>query len=431
MERKINADDIVVPPGYIIEPAYTQVNVPTAVAFSEDGTVFLTDAGMTDGNGKVLVLRDGKFDILAQGFKPPLVGITYHGRRLYIAHRGRVTVMKPSGQREDIVTGLPSFGDHENNPIVVGPDGKLYFGQGTATNSGIVGPDNRWLADNPYFHDHAGATIQLTGLNFASKNILTPASDEIVETGAFVPYGVATAKGQWVPGVVRASGSILRVNKDGSELEQVAWGLRNPFGLQFDPTGRLWTINNGMDERGSRPVANCPDEFHEILPGTWYGWPDYAAGEPVTQPWFESDGFKPSFLFAGHPMIPPRPFACFAPHTAAAGFVFSHSHHFGHVGDAFIAELGSEAPATTGGKPAPKVGHRVSRLQMRDGELHAFAQNRSQLPASRDGGGGLERPMNVCFGPDNTLYIIDIGILRVGRGFEKHTGVVWRMRRRS
>ena len=45
--------------------------------------------------------------------------------------------------------GLPSRGDHHNNQLTVGPDGKLYFGQGTATNSGVVGLDSfhmGWLA---------------------------------------------------------------------------------------------------------------------------------------------------------------------------------------------------------------------------------------------------------------------------------------------
>ena len=47
-----------------------------------------------------------------------------------------------SGGLRDLVTGLPSLGDHHNNQIAAGPDGKIYFGQGVATNSGVVGVDN-------------------------------------------------------------------------------------------------------------------------------------------------------------------------------------------------------------------------------------------------------------------------------------------------
>lgn len=39
----------------------------------------------------------------------------------------------------------------------------------------------------------------------------------------------------------------------------------------------------------------------------------------------------------------------------------------------FIAEFGSEAPETTGGKPLPKVGHRVSRIDMNTGKIYTFA----------------------------------------------------------
>ena len=59
------------------------------------------------------------------------------------------------------------MGDHHNNQIAFGPDGRLYFGQGTATNSGIVGQDNfyafPWLALVPTFHDVPGKNVTLTG----------------------------------------------------------------------------------------------------------------------------------------------------------------------------------------------------------------------------------------------------------------------------
>lgn len=50
--------------------------------------------------------------------------------------------MKPDGTKEDIISGLPSQGDHHNIQVIFGRDGKMYFGQGTATNSGVVGLDN-------------------------------------------------------------------------------------------------------------------------------------------------------------------------------------------------------------------------------------------------------------------------------------------------
>lgn len=51
-------------------------------------------------------------------------------------------MVKADGSKQDILTGLPNFGDQHNNRVIFGPDGKIYFDQGTATNSGVVGEDN-------------------------------------------------------------------------------------------------------------------------------------------------------------------------------------------------------------------------------------------------------------------------------------------------
>lgn len=124
-----------------------------------------------------------------------------------------------------------------------------------------------------------------------------------------------TGPGERVKGNIAASGSILRANPDGSCLELVAWGLRNPFRLRFDRYNRLFSTNHGMDVRGSRPVDNSPDEFQLVRPGMWYGWPDYTGGLPVTLPAFKPEsGLQPTFILAQHPMIPPKPIANFT-HT--------------------------------------------------------------------------------------------------------------------
>jgi glucose/arabinose dehydrogenase len=47
-------------------------------------------------------------------------------------------MVKPDGSNQDVITELPSFGDHHNNRVIFGPDGKMYIGQGMVTNSGVV-----------------------------------------------------------------------------------------------------------------------------------------------------------------------------------------------------------------------------------------------------------------------------------------------------
>lgn len=370
--------------------------------------------------------------MIADGFNPPLTGINYLDANIYVSHRGKITAIKPDGSKIDIISGLPSFGDHHNNQVVFGIDGKMYFGQGTATNSGIVGEYNKeWVENYPFFHDYPGGGVILNGYNFKTDNFLTAAEDDKAYTGAYSAFGVQARVGELVKGVIRASGSILRANIDGSNLELVAWGLRNPFRLKFNRNNQLFSTNHGMDIRGSRPIANSPDEFHLIHPRIWYGWPDYTGGLPVTLPVFTVENkARTEFLISRHPMIPPRPFSIFTPHAAIMGFDFNYTSKFKNLGDVYIAEFGSEAPRTTGGKPLPGVGHRVSRIDMNTGLIYTFAINESGYAASYTNGGGFERPIDVIFGPKEDMYIVDFGLGSEGHhGFQANTGVVWKITR--
>jgi glucose/arabinose dehydrogenase len=433
IRRKVDPDDVMIPKGYKIEVFKEGLTTPINLIFTDKGDMLIADAGVTSGSGKVLKLVSSRFEVIAEGFNPPLTGINYYQGNIYVSHRGAITIVKPDYTKEDIITGLPSWGDHHNNRVIFGPDGKMYFGQGTATNSGVVGEDNaQWVNKHPYFHDYPGCPIVLNGQNYRTKNFLTKAEDDVAFTGAFRPFNVPNMPCEVINGAVRASGSILRANPDGSDLELVAWGLRNPFRLKFDCNNRLFSTNHGMDVRGSRPVANSPDEFQLIMPGMWYGWPDYTGGLPVTLPMFKpEDGPQPTFLLNRHPMTPPKPFAVFEPHSAIMGFDFNYNPRFGPVEDAYIAEFGSEAPFTTGGKPAPKVGHRVSRIDMLTGRVSTFAINRSGYPASYTDGGGLERPIDVVFGPDGNMYVVDFGMsVPNGMGnYAPNTGVIWKISR--
>lgn len=415
--------------GYKIERFADQLTTPINIIFTSKGDMLIADSGITDGNGKVLKLMNGQFQVIADGFNPPVTGITEHDGLIYVAHRRYITTIDSANNRVNIVEGLPSNGDHHNNRVIFASDGKMYFGQGTATNSAIVGKDNDWVAEHPFFHDYTGENVILKGENFRTNTFLQAFKNRSVQTGAYSPFGVKSYEGEAIKGIVRANGSILRANPDGSELELVAWGLRNPFRIQFDLSGRLFAANHGYDVRGSRPIANAPDEFQLIQRGTWYGFPDFSAGQPVTMPKFKPENNKqPTFLLANHPMQPPKPFATFAPHSATMGFNFNRSEQFGPLGDAYIAEFGSNAPITTGGKPLPRVGHRISRIDMKTGRVYDFAKNASELPASSSNDVGFERPIDAVFGWDDALYIADFGIFTAGEAQAK-TGVIWKVSR--
>ncbi|MFA5535786.1 MAG: PQQ-dependent sugar dehydrogenase [Bacillota bacterium] len=429
--RRLNPQDISLPSDYTIEVFSQGLTTPINIVFTENGEMLVADAGVADGNGKVLRRTNRGFTVIADGFNPPLTGINIYQGNIYVSHRRFVTIVQPDGTKKDILEGLPSNGDHHNNRVVFGPDGKMYFGQGTATNTAVPGKDNSWIPEHPFFHDYPGATIPLAGRNFRSSTFLEDFPNRQAVTGAYQPFGVATRPNELVKGILRTNGSIMRANPDGSNLELVAWGLRNPFRIKFDRFNRLFAANHGMDIRGSRPVAESPDEFQLIRPGTWYGWPDFTGGLPVTLPQFRPLGEpQPTFLWARHPVQPPKPFAVFQPHSATMGFDFNYDPSFGPVGDAYISEFGAIVPTNTGGLPLYGVGHRVSRINMNNGEVSTFAINRSGLPASRTNGGGFERPIDAVFGPDGALYISDFGIY-TAEGATKQTGVIWRIARRK
>ncbi|MEQ8199224.1 MAG: hypothetical protein ABRQ27_14695 [Clostridiaceae bacterium] len=419
--KKLNPSEISLPQGFKIDIFAQGLDSPVSMVFTDKGDMLVGDAGIVSGNPKVMKLTSSGFQVVADGFNIPMTGINYLDGSIYVSHRGFITVVKPDGTKQDIISGLPSFGDHSNNQVIFGIDGKMYFGQGTATNSGVVGLDNSWIKDHPFFHDYPGADIMLTGLNFKTRDIFSASPNSYTYTGAYSPFGVPTLSYQIDNGIVKASGSILRANLDGSNPELLAWGFRNPFRLKFDRSNRLFCTNLGADVRGSRPIKNSPDEFQMIMPGAWYGWPDYTGGLPVTLPQFKAEGkAQPEFLLASHPMIPPTPFAQFIPHTDIMGFDFDYNSNFGPYGDAYIAKFGMEVQQTAPVNPPYKTGPGILRISMNTGKVTTFAVNKSGLPVSPAGITGFERPVDVVFGPDKAMYVLDFGTATKG-------GVIWKI----
>lgn len=385
-----------VSPGYAIRMAADQFSTPVGLAVSDKGEVFVAEAGRIEGTmPRVLKLgKQNKHTPIADDFKAPLTGLTWHEDKLYVAYVGGIDVLDPAtGNHHPILTKLPAGGDYANGAVVFGPDGNFYFGIGTATNSGVVGLDNiqrGWVAKAPDVRDIPCRDLKLKGTNFSVNNPLTPKDlhDEAA-TGAFQAFGSTTARNQVIHGAMPCTGAILRAKPDGTGLQMVAWGIRNPAGLQFNSDGELYFTMQGYEERGSRPIVGDSDYFFKAVPGEWYGWPDFAGSRSVTSEQFQKPAFPVTPLLAEIPGQPPQPIATFAHGAGAAGLLFPPS-SFGLDGDALVALSG-----------ATPAGRMVARVNPKTGAATPFLKN-------------LARPIALAPGPKGTVYLLDYGETRPG-----------------
>lgn len=418
--------------GYQLEKVASDLTYPTAITFDDNNNLYLIEAGYsygaTPGQGRIVkVNKDGSYAEVAGGFKSPLTGITWHKGYFYVAEGataeeadpgcGKVLRVSPKGQKEVIVSNLRSCGDHFTGDVEIGPDGKLYFTVGTATNSGVVGTDNlAWVREKPEFHDVPARDFVLKGKNFTTRNPLSEEED-ITETGAFKPFGEASKRDEVIRGNLYANGVVYRSNLDGSNLEVYADGFRMPFGLEFSPiNGKMYVTDNGADLRGSRPVYQDWDNFWEVTEGGWHGWPDFFSGLPATRSHFHKKGEpKLNFLIKNHPPLASQPVVRFETHSSSDKFSFSINDSFGYEGQAFVGQLG--------GMDASH-GMKVVRVNIETGQVKDFYVNKKALDIKN----GPMRPVAATFNPaGDALYVVDFGFL----GKEKETGGLWKITRKK
>jgi len=443
--RRYAPEDINLPEGYVAELVAGDFTAPVHVCFDPDGMAYVTESGhksdapprihrVDPATGDRTLVADLEDRWNRTG---AATGAAWHDGALIVANTDSLLrVDLASGAVEELVTDLPALGDHQTNHPIVGPDGRLYWGQGCVTNLGVVGADNfgyEWLATHPEHCDVPGGDIELIGQNFEVPDVLGNPLQS-VESGAYVPFGTPTVAGQVIRGQAKASGAVLSCAPDGSDLRVVAWGLRNPYGLAVAADGRMYATEHGSDERGARFIIGDPDDLYEIADGAWYGWPDFASGTRLDDTRWGDGGKGREPVLARFPdPDPPKPVASFETHAGANGLAFAADDAFGFTGQAFVALFGDLAPVTTARQIVP-AGFKVVRVDVATGAISDFAVNRVQGPASKLFHGGFERPSHCAFGPDGALYVVDFGEIKIapekgGIRMKQGTGALWRIRR--
>ena len=134
---------------------------------------------------------------------------------------------------------------------------------------------------------------------------------------------------------------IIRIDLTRGGKDEVASGLRNPNGMDWQPqSGQLWTVVNERDELGDDLV---PDYLTSVKDGDFYGWPFSYYGQHVDTRVKEQ---RPDLVAKAK-----APDYALGAHTASLGLVFYRGAAFPsrYQGGAFIGQHGSWNRSTPAG----------------------------------------------------------------------------------
>ena len=215
----VSGQTVQLPPGYTVSAVGAGLGDPRFMDFDDAGNL-LVGTGRQGSVYRFPFLaaggRLGEPEVLISGLQQPAsvaVFTTDEGDYLYVGEihqvsRFRYDAAGPVGEQEVVIADLPT-GGHRTRTVAFGPDEMLYLAVGSSCN-----------------------------ICFEEEPI-------------------------------RAT--VSRANPDGSDLEIIATGLRNPVGIVFQPgTDLLWATVNERDNQGNEIP---PDLVTIVDEGANYGWP--------------------------------------------------------------------------------------------------------------------------------------------------------------
>ena len=434
---------------------------PDILVFNETGTLIAgplgkpTDATSVTGGSDVFQPHGPAIDIAFEN--------GFNGGRLFASDSNQslrttgnnnssriVTVNPDTGSVSPFITGLPT-GDHPAEQITFKGDW-IYWSQGSTTNSGVVGRDNGGGANQ---QDIPCQDIKL------SDNVFDSGGG--VKTSGYSPFGMrrpgATVKAfESATGSGICDGAILRANRRAKDpkdtIEPFSWGYRNPYGIRFAPDdhplrGGLFVTENGEDERGARPTENAPDRLHLAQQNPdgspdYHGWPDRFGFLDSTQAMFNPTGGPGDDLCNPPAMpvfnaaacraaitaadVPVRAVLAFPPQAITAPLALEPA-DVAIVGVDFVPDSFVHGPVRRGAALAgregdfgfaaangnPEEGHDIQLINFKDPlqlQLQRFAYNSTFEQAFVGRIHGINRPVDLKFGPDDCAYLVDYGAVR-------------------
>ena len=186
-------------------------------------------------------------------------------------------------------------------------------------------------------------------------------------------------------------GNVFWCTRDGQQLRRIATGFWNPFGMNLDPAGRLWCVDNDPD-------AAPPCRLLHIVEGGDYGY-QFRYGRSGRHPFQAWNGQLPGTL----PMV--------------AGTGEAPCEVLNYQGQGLPADYHGELLVTSW------ADHRVERYTLRPSGSSYVADRKPFIQ-----GGNDFRPVGLAVAPDGSLFISDW----VRRDYNLHgQGGLWHIKLRA
>ena len=285
-----------------------------------------------------------------------------HPRTLLVLPNGDVLVVEGNGPGEEAVTTPKQV----IAGIVKGKSGKGGKGGNRVTllrkKAGAAGEWEQHVyienLHSPFGIQLVGDTLYVANTGNIMKYKYTPGETRMSDPGTELGDLPSTVNHHWTKALLASpdgkklyvgSGSNSNITENGMEVEYrraavlevdtanggsrvFASGLRNPTGLQWEPTsGKLWAIVNERDEIGADLV---PDYMTSVQEKGFYGWPYSYFGQHVDhrvvpqKPELVAKAIKPDYALGSH--------------VAALGLLFYTGNGLPqYKGGAFVSEHGS------------------------------------------------------------------------------------------